>query len=66
MKRTKVWGCNSTSLGFITDETNKTISKMEDKGWEAAKIKIKNNSGENRNMFFGSIIFTKERLEDAS
>lgn len=62
MKRTKVWGCNSTSLGFITDETNKTISKMEDKGWEAAKIKIKNNN----NMFFGSIIFTKERVEDAS
>lgn len=62
MKRTKVWGCNSTSLGFITDEANKTISKMEDKGWEAAKIKIKNNS----NMFFGSIIFTKERAEDAS
>lgn len=62
MKRTKVWGCNSTSLGFITDEANKTISKMEDKGWEATKIKIK----ENRNMFFGSIIFTKERVEDAS
>ena len=62
MKRTKVWGCNSTSLGFITDETNKTISKMEDKGWEAAKIKIKNNN----NIFFVSIIFTKEMVEDAS